>query len=60
MTGVDGTAQAGPFGCIALCGRFGDRYEMRCAEVGCGDGSDGKLKSHTWYRLSDDGEFVEA
>ena len=30
---------------------------MRCAETGCGDGSDGKLKSEVWYSLNDDGEF---
>jgi len=36
------------------------RSEMRCAEVGVGDGSDGKLKAKTWYRLNDDtGAFEE-
>jgi hypothetical protein len=32
---------------------------MRCAETGCGDGSDGKLKAETWYTLDDAGLFVE-
>jgi hypothetical protein len=32
---------------------------MRCAEVGIGDGSDGKLKAKIWYRLDSDGKFVE-
>jgi hypothetical protein len=32
---------------------------MRCAEIGCGDGSDGKLKADTWYRLDEQGSFVE-
>jgi len=33
---------------------------MRCAEVGVGDGSDGKLKAHTWYRIDASGAFVES
>ena len=33
--------------------------EMRCREVGCGDGSDGKLKANVWYRVDERGEFVE-
>jgi hypothetical protein len=33
---------------------------MRCAETGCGDGSDGKLKADTWYRLDETGKFIEA
>lgn len=36
-----------------------DRVEMKCAETGCGDGSDGKLKAETWYKLNDAGEFEE-
>jgi hypothetical protein len=32
---------------------------MRCREVGIGDGSDGKLKANTWYRLDEAGEFQE-
>jgi hypothetical protein len=61
VTGLDGKAQAGPYGCIALARRnnAADRIEMRCAEVGRGDGSDGKLKAHTWYCLNYQGEFVE-
>ena len=52
---------AGKFGCIALgwWNRAEERSEMRCAETGCGDGSDGKLKAEVWYRLNDQGEFVE-
>jgi hypothetical protein len=33
---------------------------MRIAAIGCGDGSDGKLKADTWYQLDDAGEFREA
>ena len=29
-------------------------------EVGCGDGSDGKLKADTWYVLDAAGQFTEA
>jgi hypothetical protein len=36
-----------------------NRLEMRCAETGCGDGSDGKLKADTWYILDENGEFQE-
>jgi hypothetical protein len=52
---------AGKYGCIALAwwNEKEERCEMRCAETGCGDGSDGKLKAETWYRLDDNGEFVE-
>jgi hypothetical protein len=32
---------------------------MRCAQVGIGDGSDGKLKAGVWYRLDVAGAFVE-
>ena len=60
-TGIESKARGGRFGCIALA--FWDyvknRAEMRCCEIGCGDGSDGKLKADTWYRLNDVGEFKE-
>jgi hypothetical protein len=61
-TGVSSKAMAGKFGCIALVWRNHEerRYEMRCAEIGCGDGSDGKLKAEVWYQLNDSGKFVEA
>jgi hypothetical protein len=61
VTGLNGRAQAGKYGCIALAwwNAPADRGEMRCREVGCGDGSDGKLKSDTWYRLDESGAFVE-
>lgn len=53
---------AGKFGCIALAwwNESEERREMRCAETGIGDGSDGKLKAGVWYMLDDSGEFVEA
>jgi hypothetical protein len=53
---------AGKYGCIALqwWNESGLRAEMRCAETGCGDGSDGKLKAEVWYQLNRSGEFVEA
>jgi hypothetical protein len=61
VTGVESKAMAGKHGCIALAfyNRIEDRSEMRCAETGCGDGSDGKLKADVWYCLNDQGEFVE-
>jgi hypothetical protein len=51
---------AGKYGCVALQWRnkSENRVEMRCAETGCGDGSDGKLKAEVWYRLNENGEFV--
>ena len=60
-TGGHGKSMAGKYGCIALLwwNEDGRRYEMRCAETGCGDGSDGKLKAEVWYRLNADGKFVE-
>jgi hypothetical protein len=61
VTGAYGKAQAGKYGCIALAwwNEKEDRFEMRCREVGCGDGSDGKLKAGVWYRLNDGGGFEE-
>ena len=52
---------AGKYGCIALAwwNEKEKRGEMCCAETGCGDGSDGKLKAKVWYTLDDDGKFVE-
>jgi hypothetical protein len=52
---------AGKYGCIALAwwNKKENRGEMRCAETGCGDGSDGKLKAETWYALDEEGCFVE-
>ena len=59
--GLHSKAKAGKFGCIALAwaNEKEGRSEMRCAETGCGDGSDGKLKAHVWYRLNNQGEFME-
>ena len=60
-TGLSAKAMAGKYGCIALqwWDEKDDRAEMRCAETGCGDGSDGKLKSEVWYSLNDAGQFEE-
>jgi hypothetical protein len=60
-TGMESKAMAGEYGCIALqCWNKSENHaEMRCAEIGCGDGSDGKLKAEVWYRLNEDGKFVE-
>ena len=60
-TGRWSKAMAGKYGCIALAfwNEEAERMEMRCAETGCGDGSDGKLKADTWYNLDDNGMFVE-
>ena len=54
VTGISGRARAGKFGCIALAwwNEKENRGEMRCREIGIGDGSDGKLKADTWYRLN--------
>jgi hypothetical protein len=61
-TGLDSRAMAGRYSCIALAwwNKKENRGEMRCAEIGCGDGSDGKLKAVVWYRLDDAGNFIEA
>lgn len=61
VTGGEGRAQAGPWGCIALSwhNTSADRHQMRCAEIGCGDGTDGKLKAGVWYCLNVSGDFIE-
>jgi hypothetical protein len=53
---------AGKYGCLALSfyNKSAGRSEMRCAETGCGDGTDGKLKAEVWYKLDESGLFVEA
>ena len=55
------TVKAGPYCALALAwwNSASKRNEMKCREVGCGDGSDGKLKAGVWYRMNQDGEFVE-
>ena len=60
-TGYMGRARAGQYSCIALAWHNSDknRYEMRCAETGCGDGRDGKLKAKVWYQLDKLGRFQE-
>ena len=60
-TGLNSKAMAGKYGCIALAwwNEAICREEMKCAETGCGDGSDGKLKAEVWYVLGDDGNFKE-
>ena len=60
-TGYNSKARAGKYGCIALAfyNKTENRAEMRCAETGCGDGSDGKLKAMTWYKLDNAGNFIE-
>jgi hypothetical protein len=59
--GICSRAKAGPWGCVALAWWNDKEYrsEMRCARVGCGDGSDGLLKAGVWYRLDAKGDFVE-
>ena len=58
VTGLCGKAKAAPFGCIALAwwNSKENRTEMRCGLVGDGQ----PLKSDVWYKLDDDGNFVEA
>jgi hypothetical protein len=60
-TGLQSRVKVGRYSALALAwwNRRYERREMRCAESGCGDGSDGKLKAGVWYRISEDGEFVE-
>ena len=59
--GLRSRAKAGEWGCVALAwwNDAAQRAEMRCREVGCGDGTDGKLKAGVWYRLNERGEFEE-
>jgi hypothetical protein len=59
--GLSSRAKAGEWGCVALAwwNDAAQRAEMRCREVGCGDGTDGKLKAGVWYRLNKRGEFEE-
>jgi hypothetical protein len=61
VTGLDGRARGGPFSALALAwwNKEAKRTEMRAAEIGIGDGSDGKLKRDVWYRLDAAGQFVE-
>lgn len=61
-TGQYSKAMAGKYGCIALAwwNEDAERLEMRCAETGCGGGSDGKLKSEVWYSVDSGGNIVEA
>lgn len=61
IAGYCGRARAGKFGCVAIAwwNESEKRQEMRCREVGCGDGTDGKLKACVWYRLNPAGEFIE-
>jgi hypothetical protein len=56
---VGSRARAAEFGCIALSwwNSKEERVEMRCSLVGSGEGS---LKPNVWYRLDDEGKFVEA
>jgi hypothetical protein len=51
-------ARAGEFGCIALAwwNSKKQRAEMRCALTG----GEGNLESNVWYRLDEEGKFVEA
>jgi hypothetical protein len=57
VTGLYGKAMAGDCGCIALAwwNYAENRAEMRCATTGTGM----QLKSHTWYKIDDNGIFVE-
>ena len=58
VTGVSGKARAPECGCIALAwwNAKKKRSQMRCAVIGK---DKGQLKPDTWYRLDDDGNFVE-
>jgi len=56
VTGLEGKAKAGKYGCIALAWWNPKRkhVEMHCALVG-----PGRLKPDTWYTLNAEGKFVE-
>ena len=62
VTGLCGRARAGKFGCVALAwwNEKAGRGEMKIAEIGRGDGSDGKLKADVWYELDKKGKFIES
>ena len=61
VTGLHGRARGGPYGMVALAWDHvgAGRVEMRCAQIGCGDGTDGHLKAETWYVLDRQGVFIE-
>jgi hypothetical protein len=61
VTGLSGRALGGTYGAIALAwlNKTANRSEMRCARIGCGDGSDDTLKANVWYVLNEVGEFIE-
>ena len=60
-TGINSRVMAGKYGVVALAwwNEGEERVEMRCAETGCGDGSDGKLKANAWYVLDSEGQIIE-
>ena len=60
-TGLSSKAMAGKHGCIALAwwNDKDQRVEMVCAEIGCGDGTDGKLKADVWYMVDESRNIVE-
>ena len=59
VTNLEGKARGGRYSAIALAVWINGRNEMRCAEIGCGDGTDGKLKANVWYALDTAGHFIE-
>lgn len=61
VTGLNGRVRGGQYGVVALAwwNHAQKRAEMRCARIGCGDGSDGLLKAGVWYQLDEAGAFVE-
>jgi len=61
VTGLNGCVLGGPFSVLALAwwNHETSRQEMRCAEIGVGDGADRKLKRDVWYQLDARGVFVE-
>jgi hypothetical protein len=60
-SGLHSKACAGIYGAIVLAwyNEKEDRIEIKCGEIGCGDGSDGKLKAGVFYHVNDAGEFIE-
>ena len=60
-SGLYSKARAGKYGIIGLqfYNEEKNRYEMKCCEIGSGDGSDGKLKADVFYKLDNLGLFKE-
>lgn len=62
VTGSNGKVMAGPFSALALTWKnpVTNQREVKIAEIGIGDGTDGKLMANRWYQLdATTGVFME-